>query len=52
MEDAVTLTLTREEARQMKAILVIVRNKTQRGPFWARFFVTVSSVLERLTGVS
>lgn len=43
-----TIELTEEEGRQLKAILLIVKNKTQKGPFWAKFFTTVMSVLEKM----
>ena len=45
---SVTLTLSPEEARQIKAILAIVRRKAERGPFWAHFKDTAVRVLQVL----
>lgn len=46
--DTITISLSQEEARQLKAILSIVARKATRGPFWANFLGTVRAIVGRL----
>lgn len=43
-----TIDVSDDEARQLKAILLIVQRKATRGPFWANFSGTVRRLLSVL----
>lgn len=44
----VTLELTEGEARQLAAVLTIIRRKATKSTFWASFLDTCQRVLTRL----